>query len=329
MHSKDTGKFYIEHHRGLTDDLNQISTGLLRAKWFFLGTIVAIGVAYGNIYTSDICPFQKFWAMWTVCLVGNIVFWLVTEYALSHAFLFRFIQSQLAKIEIMFSVPGYDAKIKDPTTPENFIKNDQLRVDQIIPDQFVPIYWASTWLILINSVVGYLAATSFKPLDYSSTMIQWLYLTVGFPLIWKLWTYYGYKIDKYLDEQCQLRFVAEESGLLQKNRHYFLFPTAPSLIFLAMGMAVIVFCRTFNIGTIDRHIVAFWALASYFFPIVLGVLIHLCHVILRWNLHERCCLKKAFAPEVTGGERGRDGKREYQVKQYRWLRLLTLLYCMF
>ena len=109
--NKEAIAFYRDYHKSLTDNLNHISDDLLKAKWFFLAAIAAVGIAYEKILSILANHTQIWFGFVAVCLVGNIIFWLISEYTLSHAFLFRFIQSKLAKIEQVFNTPG---KIKDP-----------------------------------------------------------------------------------------------------------------------------------------------------------------------------------------------------------------------
>ena len=43
-------KFLSAYHQSLTDDINHISVEFMKAKWFFLATIGAAGIAYWNLH---------------------------------------------------------------------------------------------------------------------------------------------------------------------------------------------------------------------------------------------------------------------------------------
>lgn len=336
MNDRENDTFYIEHHRGLTDDLNQISNGLKRANWLFLASIAAIGTAYAKIYSAvAICSEQKFWATWAVCLVGNIVFWLITEYALSHGFLFRFIQSQLARIETKFGGPEFGLRVKDPTDHKEFIeemedKKLRIRHEQILPDQFVPIYWASTWLILINSAISFCMEFSYE--HYSLPKSLWLNIVISAPLIWKLWTYYGYKIDKFLHEHCHLEFVVPAKRLWRcnlwpRNEHYFTFPVIPSLVGLASATILYdITCIPFTSAVVDWNWFMFWASVGYFFPVPLGIFLHVLHTILRLDLHKMPILRGFGAPQINKGGCNKNNDKVYTLKQWPCFRILTVLY---
>ncbi|MCX5808524.1 MAG: hypothetical protein NTX36_04005 [Proteobacteria bacterium] len=323
-------KFYTEAHKGLTDDLNHISDDLLKAKWFFLASIAALGTAYLKICDSGCLAVdqkmwalwidQKMWALWIVCLVGNVIFWLICEYALSHAFLFRFVQGQLANIETLFGTLG---TIKDPTQARNYInfETDRLKIDFVIPDQFVPIYWASIWLMLINSSASFfLLWRSFYPCQDQLFMFGWLHMAVTFPLIWKLWTYHAYKIDKFLREICKLVFVRGDLGYIDEgslNTHlYFKFPTLPSVVALLVAMA---FCLLIY-GRSSPHKFVFWGLCAYFFLVPLGIVVHVLRTILTLEIPP-CCF-----PKLQGGERSSTGCNVYRVLQGSCRRVVTLFY---
>ena len=42
-------EFFSDYHKSLADNRNHISDDLLKAKWFFLAAIAAIGTAYIKI----------------------------------------------------------------------------------------------------------------------------------------------------------------------------------------------------------------------------------------------------------------------------------------
>lgn len=318
MDTKTRLDFFSEYHKSLTDNLNHISDDLLKAKWFFLATIAALGTAYIKI--AELPDNKQFWfGFVAVCLIGNIIFWLISEYTLSHAFLFRFIQSKLAKIEQAFDVSG---KIKDPTTEEYFIKDNRLEIDYIIPDQFVPIYRASTWLIIINTII----AMSLDPMNDINVFIAYLridfemdiwkraliYLTISLPLIWKLWTYYCYKIDKFINENCKFEIVRRKN---KKHCPYFVFPIWPSLIGASLGiLAYIIFNRGSDIGMCK---LLTSGLVGYFWPVMAGLIINILRTLFRLNSLLR--MLRIFTPLVK-----KNGAT--YVIEARCFRILAVLY---
>jgi hypothetical protein len=312
MEEKTKDEFYSDYHKSLTDNLNHISDDLLRAKWFFLATIAALGTAYMKVYDSTHGEI-KMWSFLIICLIGNIIFWFISEYTLSHAFLFRFIQARMAKIEKMFELKG---NTKDPSDDITFVRNDRLVIDNIIPDQFVPIYWASTWLIIINSIIGFILQTHYDP---SKVVFQlWSYAIderllycalISVPFIWKLWTYYGYKLDKFINENCEFRIVLDRHDYYFKFTFYQSF--IPCFLVIAIYLALI-FCL--KITAFDTHTFLFYAIIGYFWPVPLGLIIHFLRTILRVDLN------KIFTPKVSM-ENG-----NYKVLLSPWLRLFSVLY---
>jgi hypothetical protein len=307
MEEETKNKFFADYHRSLTDNLNHISGDLLRAKWFFLASIAAMGTAYMKIcdtYNNGI----KTWGFLIICLIGNMIFWFISEYTLSHAFLFRFIQSRLAKIEKLFGSPG---NIKDPTETRTFIKDDRLEIDYIIPDQFVPIYWASTWLIIINSITIFFLQDFYA--HSKCSLHLWAYVAISVPFIGKLWTYYGYKLDKFIDENCDFKIV---SG---KNEHYFKFPSGPSFILFFLSITVyLVFSLWLKKFEFDLNTLIFLGLIGYFWPVPIGIVIHFFRTFLRLD----GCLRKIgiFSPKVI------KENSNYRVRLPRYLRIFPVLY---
>jgi hypothetical protein len=142
----DKKEYYISVHASMTENLNRISGDLLQAKWFFLASIAAIGTAYVKfVDEAMIKAGLQHVGIFITCLIGNIIFWFLSEYTLSHAFLFRFVQSKLAEVE---KASGEKGNVKNPSDESYFLANDngekRLSIDFFIPDQFVPIYWASS-----------------------------------------------------------------------------------------------------------------------------------------------------------------------------------------
>jgi hypothetical protein len=210
---KAEDRFKIDEYGKMIDCLNHISTHLQNFYWYFVASIAAIGVAYKTIIGTelDLCPDQLKWLILGVCLIGNIVFWLIGEYAIAHGFLFRFCQAKAARTEK--EVWGTD-QVKDPHDIENYIDEKNGRKifcpAYILPDQFVPMYWASIWLISLNTIFAYYILHNVIAIN------KWLHIVVAcalisLPLIWKLWDYYIHKIKEFLKhskikDHCHLCF---------------------------------------------------------------------------------------------------------------------------
>ena len=304
--------FLTEQHKTLTDNLNHISGDLLRAKWFFLATIAAVGTAYIKIISSTkvvwgstlLCGFGQitesvegnWFALIIVCLIGNIIFWLISEYALSHAFLFRFIQSKLAKIEKDFDTPGTS---KDPSELSYFIKENRGKIfpetDYIIPDQFVPIYWASSWLILINTLVM-MAFVPDKtiPMNIIPVFIKinnWtrflFFLFLSMPFIWKLWTYHCYKLNKFINEHCNFKIKycprSFKINIFKKfEDDFFALPQLQSLFGIVMALLILIIYCFYQEEFFIKLAVLFLLIA--FWPVIFGFIIHFFRTIIRVDL---------------------------------------------
>ena len=218
-------EFFIKEHNILVENLNRISDDLLKVKWYFLASISAIGLAYsyvlkdnwsisGNMfefieYYFDLkfiaTPFNQSnnsYKIFIICIIANIIFWLINEYALSHGFLFRYIQAKASKKEKYFNSIYYygrnnlynDKLIKDPTDKAMFLNtNDkELKVDYFIPNQFIPIYWATIWIILINSIF------SISIIDNDCEHLKYVISIFVLTLIFKIIAYHIYKINKFI-----------------------------------------------------------------------------------------------------------------------------------
>jgi len=175
--------FLVKEFEILTGNLNYISNDLLKAKWYFLATLAALGLGYkyilelnNNIFSPEQFPFL----LVIIFITGDVVLWLIGEYILSRGFLFRYIQSKLAEIEkaeiehyLYYKNIIIDSRskelVKDPRKRDNFLfkdkdgekeskdgKKERLFFDFFIPDQFIPLYWASIWEILINGLSAYI-----------------------------------------------------------------------------------------------------------------------------------------------------------------------------
>ncbi len=220
---KEFYDFLKNDHTSMIENMNRISDDLLKAYWYFLATIAAVGMAYYKVIHYDLIPV----GIVIISLVGNIVFWKISEYSLSHGFLFRYVQVKTAKIEKKI-YRGIDNQlyrtIKDPTKIENFIRPDGnkyiLDMNHLIPDQFIPLYWASLWVIIINTVAGCFL------LNLRKNISCWWYfsfLFISFPFISKLWRYYLYKIRKFIEHNCEFDIKT------QYNENFFRFPSGKIL----------------------------------------------------------------------------------------------------
>lgn len=335
-------KFYSSFHENLTGNINKISDGLLRAQWFSLATIAAIGTAYMNLVNSIKCMELKAFGYLIVCLSGNVIFWLISEYALSHGFLFRWMQYRLAKIEKIFDLSG----IKNPSEEKYFIiKNKltnqlELRTDYFIPDQFVPIYWASTWFIVINTIISCF-------LNYRNDYLichKWvwvLYILFSLPLIWKTWRYHCYKLNKFIEDEeiCNFKIIHNNSSI--DNFYKFPMETEPygALFFLDIGLVFLVileiaygYKQNLTLSDINLRILYFLplfsALIGWFWPAMAGLLIQFVKIILQFypdQLKEsKCsclqCLGKKFSPKVNKISGG------YTIECTCFWRIINILY---
>ena len=238
-------KFYISEHKTLINNLNKISDDLLKAKWYFLATIATLGLSYSYILEyieRDIkignlteLKYHKnyimvVFAIFITCVIGNIILWLISEYIISHGFLFRYIQGKAAQKEKLFLNPFYktmDKFIRDPTILTEKVydkKAKRLYLDFIIPDQFVPIFWASLFLIIINSVVGILLIifnlSSFIQIIISAFLFVLIVITM-LMLIYKIIYYCIYKSDKFIRELCDYRIIIKVN---KQDPDFFSFP---------------------------------------------------------------------------------------------------------
>nr|MDA8173431.1 hypothetical protein [Nitrospiraceae bacterium] len=215
-HKKSADKFMTKDYQAMVKNLNEISKQFLNAKWYFLLTISALGLAYkyillhpkhvfllnptnliysvieANPSKGKIYSFTVFF----VCLIGNIIFWLIGEYAVSHGFLFRTIQTRMARISKEFEDDSL--RTRDPSHSSNFFENKDLKIEYFIPDQFLPFYWVGTWMILLNTILAAFLELQKNPAFNTSFIVEVLIFTlISLPFIWKLWMYYIYKMKKF------------------------------------------------------------------------------------------------------------------------------------
>ncbi len=153
--------FIIQEHSTMLNNLNQISGQIKGFYWYFLASIGALGIGYKTILADDIqrlCLGQKACLIIGICLISNIVFWLIGEYAVSHGFLYRFIQAKAARAQK--KAWNSDFLTKDSANASKYITTkgeaNYFYIDNLLPDQFVPIYFAATWMIYLNGVFAIL-----------------------------------------------------------------------------------------------------------------------------------------------------------------------------
>jgi hypothetical protein len=212
MTEEGGNKFCIEDHGKMVENLNKISDDLLRAKYYFLLAAAALAVGYFYTLNGKYLLKTKF-IYYVISVFGNITFWIINEYVISHGFLFRFIQVKAARIEeIFYKDPGLKKTIKDPSKIDNYYEEEKrkgeegigkLKIEFIIPDQFVPVYWASIWAIVINTFVAAFLATD-GTLKLESILS---FSLTALPFIWKITDYHLYKIRKFLKENCEFKVV--------------------------------------------------------------------------------------------------------------------------
>jgi len=319
--------FDTEHHKNLINNLNKISDDLLRAKWFFLATMGALGAAYLKVYDLNSIEIKK-WAFILIGLSGNITFWLLSEYSVSHAFLFRYIQSRMAIIERSFKteINGNRENIKDPAEKKMFIKNNRLEADYLIPDQFLPIYWASIWMMIINTITvallikGSANLDNNKKIDFITYFMTYSLICV--PLIWKLWTYYVYKLNKFIKENSKFKIIMCCNSIKNKNRDFFSFPMWEIFLIGIFFIFYFILCKYifFENATIDNYLMILIILNLFFWPVYIGIIIQFFKIILRLDFHNCRVVRKIFIPEV------KKVNSNYLVNQNVVFQILTILY---
>jgi hypothetical protein len=210
-------EFYIKEYEILIENLNKISDDLLKIKWYFLASLGALGLSYQYIlskilYTINEKDFIAFLIV-IIGILGNIIFWLINEYILSHGFIFRFIQAKAANKEnLFFELFGYentldsriDIYIKDPSDESKFFKDvngtKKLCIYHKIPDQFVPIYWASVWAIVLNTIISIGLLKKYQ-CDEILYYILSIFFAVAF--IYKIMRFYLFKIQQFIGSYCE------------------------------------------------------------------------------------------------------------------------------
>jgi len=262
--------FLTTDHESMTENLNRISDDLLKAKWYFLATIAALGIAYWRIYSGSDSALRDLpcYSFLIVSAVGNIVFWMIGEYIISHGFLFRFIQAKVAKIEKIAykSIESLRIIIRDPTDETNYIRNCRyLSLDYILPDQFLPLYWASMWLIGINTGVAISLYQS------GMDLLVFLLLCFSLFLIWKLLMYHSYKIRQFLKKTAFIQFVPA----CAKEIDFFCFPLSP-FYGLPLGIVLCYLSWIFEFQLLPWY---YWIVLPIFWPLALAMAAHFCRIL--------------------------------------------------
>lgn len=316
------GEFLISHHKSLADNLNKISDDLLKAKWYFMAAISAIAFAYkfviedfkqltGQVLSIGNCHFltslltsphvddNKVYFIFAICIVGNIILWLVSEYTLSHGFLFRLIQGQAAVIEKIFSSGDkvnnfyndkYKKLINDPYDRTQFIKWERTRMrtqltfspDHTIPDQFVPLYWASIWLMVVNSVFGFAVAYQFRESSQCPLLSNiWLsipvFILTSTFFIRKLLHYYLAKIRQLLKKCNFIINTAERDMNLDETNNYFIYPDSLDLLCGTIAANIYAWLKypfVINFDTNSCYYVLgliLWSLVGYYFTTIIAL----------------------------------------------------------
>ncbi len=315
-------EFLIEDHKSMVENMNRISDDLLKAYWYFLATIAALGFSYKTILDfanklklSSLDSFEPLndipldhiltnftfngtvyttigpWIFFAVCLIGNIVFWKIGEYATSHGFLFRFVQARAATIEkeAYNEDNNFSKKMgllaSDPTEKKRWIKEikntKRLNIDHVLPDQFVPLYWASIWLIIINTVI----ACSLQLILSDGESLQWIFIySISTSLlIWKHWEYTLHKIKQFFNNSCTFNFIdCRKYGTHKECEHYFIFPKSIGnyrLLFVIIQIILVIILAIFNDFYLPAYLIVL-ILIVVNIHITAGILIHLLYYIL-------------------------------------------------
>jgi len=228
MSKKKNNNFLETDFENMVQNLNRISDDLLKAKWYFLATIAAVGIAYQRIsdrtyfFISD----STYFPILITSAIANIIFWMIGEYIVSHGFLFRYIQTKVAKIEKIAykqkQTESLKKLIRDPTEKGRYIRNSFLVLDYILPDQFLPLYWTTLWLIILNTGIGIKLCIWLS--ESTPNFPIFLLLCFSLFLIWKLLSYHFYKIRQFFTKTVRLQIVpacAKEKNFFHFSLHIF------------------------------------------------------------------------------------------------------------
>lgn len=235
-------EFLISDHESMIENINHISDDLLKLKWYFLATIAAFGFSYKFIldiyYNSYIAI-----VITLVTIIINLILWYLSEYAISHGFLFRYIQTKAASIEKIFQFPN--RLIRDPTDKESITDGEGFLIfDHKIPDQFVPTYWASLIMIFINTICGIYFIIYFDNLLLRIILCVSATYMVMTILIVKLYFYYIYKMNQFYGGICgfniKIKYHCHEKNFFSSELNSF-FITIFKLFLPLILIAILLF----------------------------------------------------------------------------------------
>lgn len=301
--------FLVNEHTSLRDSLNHISDNLLKAKWYFLATISALGISYKYIcmhkelQNPNNFPFLLF----LVFLTGDVILWLIGEYILSHGFLFRYVQSTLAGIEYyIYNDPknGLEEQekrkfldlIKDKRKFINPEKDKKFFFDYILPDQFVPMYWASFWVIIINGMVAYYVYRILNKWNNFGVILS-LVVFVSSCFVWKLWDYHIYKTRNFISLFCDFKIIVK----VPDEKEFFSFPFMNEKPVLRTILLLVILLGVYYklgfdfIKTINSPLLLL-PIIIYFWPVIFGLLVYFLH-----NFYRLISLEewKNMSPDTT------------------------------
>lgn len=269
--------FFISEHSILINNLNKISDDLLKSKWYFLASLATLGLSYSYIFKVDyIFPICRQNLVFIVCVIGDIIFWLISEYVISHAFLFRYIQAKASQKERYFYYNIFDTKfIKNPSSISQFVvfgdndNPDRLNIDYFIPDQFLPIYWASIWIILVNTAFAYLV------LDYyNSYHLKFILIIISLILIIKLLCYIIYKINKFISSFCDFEIKIEKYHKRKDDVYFYSIPKSDEYLITGLWISIpfICLCSYYKIELNNILYITF--INVFFWMPILGLISH-------------------------------------------------------
>ncbi|WP_456325269.1 hypothetical protein [Desulfonauticus submarinus] len=233
---KNMKSLTTDHQSTVTvKSFNRIGDDLLKAKWYFLAILTALGVAYRYVF----CEPLPFISLLVVGALGNIVFWMLGEYIVSQGFLFRYLQTKTISI----------------------IKDGCLSLDYILPDQFMPLYWASLWAIILNTGTAIYLYTTTPDLPI------FIFLCFSLFLIWKLLSYHLYKIRQFLTKTISLKLVPA----CAEEKNFFRFPLS-AFYGLPLGGGLSYLNWLFETKTLPWY---YWLILPLFWPLGLAMVVHL------------------------------------------------------
>lgn len=181
-------------------------------------------------------------------------------------------------------------------------------------------YYCKTWphepayLILTNAAAGF--SLAFSCSDGFSPQLLWPYMAISFPFIWKLWTYYLYKIDGFIEKNCSFKLIFEYHN---DDKGYFSDLKYQQCLFFPL----LVFCILFAVISGQYHWACTGIIGVFFLPVPVGIMIHIFKFILRLPLDQVSWLKKALVPGVQESPKC---ECAYEVLQCPCLKVFTYLY---